>query len=439
MYMKTSEKITAIILISFIIFWSVYIYYNDVDSIGEKEEESYKGIITMWDYPRFNLKTGTKYQWLQDRIRKFENENPGVYIRLEPMEWDEGAQKIEQAMETDELPDIIPLGSDFFIPEHLEPLNDYFEDEELDEFREGTIEAVMYNDTMVGVPFMMTTYVMYLNLDIFREKGVDPPYDGNWTYEEFIEKAEELTYDSDNDGLIDHFGFMSYIKPNYYNLWGIILSDGAKIYDYKKDCYCFYGDEAISGLNKIVKLKTEYKVVPDYFGIIDENESWDMFINQKNVAIYPEGSWALRVLNNMKKNGKGFNYGVANYPVSNSREPVSLSSGVGAYSILKQDDPKKRDMCIKFLKFIINDENQNSLEDLGVFAKNKAIDDMYKDDNNMKKIEESLDYVQIVPRNENWNKIDDIIQYQIKLAIIGEKSSEEAIEDAQKQVEQLTN
>ena len=441
---KAVRAIMSIILTIFIIAWPFYVFVIKPiqnSHIEKKEEVQWRGIIKLWDFPRLDVKTGSRYGWMQEKIKQFERQNPGVYIELTPIDWKKGPIKLEVALETGNVPDIAPIGTDFIYMNDsvLEPLEKYFTEEEKREFKYQALSAVTYDKHMWGVPFMMTTYVMYLNVDMFRQNGVDLPLDGNWTYEDFVEKMQKLTLDTDNDGKIDQYGFTSFIKPNYYNLWGIILSDGAKIIDEQKMKYVFSGEKAISGVNKVVDLKYKYKVTPDDFGISDENQSWDMFYNKKNVAVYATGSWATRVLEEQLLSGEGFEYAIANYPIGESRLPVSLNNSVGAFGIFKQQDEKKLDMCVKFLKFLTQEKYQKDLERLGVFPAKSNIEDMYLNNPKMKRIEDCLSYTTMVPKHIKWKDIDRILQNQIMLAIIGEKTTEEAIDEAKNQINQIIN
>lgn len=438
MSMRKGEEIVAMLLIAFIVFWSFYIHFNDPDSLTEEPEERYTGIIKIWDYPRLDVGTGSRYSWIQERIREFEKKNPGVYIDFTPLDWESGPEKIEEAIKSNDKPDIVPISFNFPWIDDLEVLNEFLEKEELDDFKFETLKPVTYNENIIGLPFAMTTYTMYLNLDLFNERGVSPPLDGNWTYEEFVEKLEELTFDSDNDGIKDHFGFNSFIEPNYYNLWGIILSDGAEIIDFKKNKYKFYGDSAIKGVQRVVDLKYKYKVTPDNFGSLSEKECWDMFIKDKKIAVYPTGSWAVKVLEDLQNKGEGFNFDIANYPLGDEKLPMALSDGVASFGVFKQEDKKKVETCVKFLKFLSDESSQKTLEELGVFTVKKGIKDMYKDNPKMKRIEETLYYTQVVPRDENWKSIDIILQDEIKKAVLNKKTSKEAIEEAKRRVENLT-
>jgi len=320
----------------------------------------------------------------------------------------------------------------------LEPLDEYFTKDEVKEFKYLARSAVMKDERIWGVPFMMTTYSMFLNTDMFRQRGVDLPLDGNWTFEEFVEKMKALTWDDNGDGKLDYFGFVAPIKPDFYNLWGIILSDGAEIVNERGE-YAFYGEKAVSGLQKAVDLKHKESVTPEEFGLYDENEAWNLFFNQRKVAAYPTGSWAAKTLQDKYQSGEGFEYVVANYPIGDRRLPISLNNAVSAYGIFKQEDKAKLDMCVKFLKFITKDNYQKELERLGVFPVKSTVEDIYINNSNMKKIEDCLSYTIPLPKHREWNEIDRVLQNQIRLAIIGDKTAEEAIEEAKRQVMQLNN
>lgn len=431
-------EIIAMMLIAFFIFWSIYIHYNDVESLTEKDDKKYTGVIKLWDYPRLNVETGSRYSWIQQKIKSFEKKNPGVYIDFTPLDWESGPYIINQAIESGDKPDIVPISHDFYNFDKLHPLDEYFTDKELDRFKFETVKSVTNDGSMMGVPFAITTYTMYLNLDLFNERGISPPIDGNWTYEEFVESMSGLTFDSDEDGINDHFGFISFIEPNYYNLWGIILSDGANIIDDKSGKFVFKGESAVTGLQKVVDLKYKYGVTPEYFGIIGERECWDMFSKEKKVAVYPTGAWAVKVLRKLQDEGNGFNFDVANFPIGDVKFPVTLSNGIAAFGVFQDEDIKKMEMCVEFLKYLTEDSTQRTLEQLGMFTVKKGIDDMYITEPMMKKIENTIYYTKVVPRDSSWKDIDIIIQEEVRNAILGEKTPKSAILDGVKRVELLT-
>ncbi len=431
------RKIISFILLGFILIWTYNLFINNFIVLEEVEEEPYKGIIEIWDIP-WAIK-GNNYGWLQERIRNFERRNPGVYIELTQIDEDSLNSKIKNNNTLEDMPDIIPVNSSFFNSNILEPLDEYFSKEELERFKHHILKSTTCNDSLVAIPIGIDTNIMYINLDKFHERGISPPLNGNWTYEEFVNILNQLTYDSDEDGIIDEYGFIASIGAKDYNIWGIILSDGGELINPKRVEYNFYGEKAIKGLEKVINLKDKYKVVPDYFGIISEKDAWEMFYKDQKAAITISGAWASNFLEQLYSSGEGFNFDIVNYPMGYKDLPVALSNDIVSYGIVKKGDPKKTKICVKFLKYLTNESNQKSLEKIGLFTVKRGIKDMYTENIRMKKIEESLPYTEYIPFVDNWTEIDAIVQEEIRKAILGEKASYEAIEDAKIEIDKLKN
>lgn len=428
----------CLILCGFIILGPIYFIENKNKDMGLPQEKSstFKGIITLWDYPVVDTTNGTRYGWIMDKIKKFEMENPGVYIELKPLDFKKGPIELETAIMTKTFPDIAPVGNDYSVisQDYLEPLDQYFTEEEIEDYKMGALRSVRYNNKIWGVPWMMTTYTMFLNLDLFHERGVTPPEDGNWSYEEFLETLQALTHDKDGDGTNDYYGFHSFIGLNDYNTWGIMLSDGAEIFSSDGSTYLFNDERAISGLKRLTELKLKYNVTPESFGENSEQEAWNLFSQEKKVAVYPTGTWAINALNELRLQGKGFEFGVANYPIGAKGIPVSMAKVTSAYGIFKQDNPEKTKTCMEFLKFITKEEFQKDMSKLGVFPVKKSAGEIYGNDPIMGLIEKSINYTYGIPATRHWLTIDGLLQSQIRQVLLGDKTEEQALEDAEMKI-----
>lgn len=442
---KLKKRIVGImiylLLFSFIIIGPYYFIKKHPKTVDYNEIENqteWTGVITFWDFPRLDKKTNTNYKWIYEKIGAFEKANPGVYIDFQPLDWEKGRIKLDTAINMGDAPDIVPISNDSSIlsQEVLVPLNSYLTVEEIESFRENAIEAITYKQNIWGIPWMMTNYTMILNLDLFREREVEPPIDGDWSYEEFVAKLQQLTYDSKGRETMDHFGFNSFIQSGYYNIWGILLSDGAKIFD-KNLQYAFYGDKALKGVEKIIDLKQKYGVTPSDFGENTSNVAWTSFYRDKKVGVYPVGTWALNVLDNLQDQGVGFEYTIAKYPYGQLGVPISISSGIGAYGVTKQKDEKKLKLCIAFLKFLADDKYQEELHRLGVFPVKKAVGNIYEGNPLMTSIYNDLDKTTIIPLHPYWREIDTILQNEIRLGVLGKKTSKEVLDDAKSQIDVL--
>ncbi len=440
---KTFKVFLCLILTFFIVMGPYYLVIyrpSDGDYNKEKDEIQWQGVISFWDYPRLDQKTGTKFGWMYEKIRAFEKANPGVYIDFTPLTWEKGPIKVNTATKLGGLPDIVPIGSEYSIMSRdvLQPLDQYLTRDEITDFRENAIKSVTYDEKIYGVPWMMTTYTMVLNLDLFSQKGIEPPENGIWTYDEFVEKMKSLTFDSKGNKKIDHYGFNSFIEPGYYNTWGILLSDGAQVFNDKKE-YSFNDSRALSGVKKLIDLKLEYGVVHPDFGVNNSNKSWTNFYKDKNIAVYPTGTWAFNVLDGLQKEGTGFNYGIAKFPSGDLGKSITLSNMIGSYGMTKQEDVEKSEMIVKFLKFLVNDSNQKELTRLGVFPTRKSIGNIYEDNSNMSAVYGELQNADIVFDHPHWKEIDEILQREIQQGVIGNKTPEEVLKDAEEKINILLN
>lgn len=405
----------------------------------EHKKTEWTGVITIWDYPRLDIRNGTRFSWIKGKIRQFEKNNPGVYIELKALDWKDGPTFLKAAAKTGANPDIAAVGSDFFYISggYLEELDKYITLEDRADFIGSILDTAIYKGKLYGVPWMLTGYTMLLNTDRFNEKNISPPENGEWTYEQFVEALKQLTYDTNGKGGPDVFGFNSFIEPGYYNTFGLIMSDGAQILDEATGKYTFNTPEALSGLTKLCDLKHKYKVAHPGFGTMDENQAWSTFLKGET-AVYIGGSWAVPLLRNSQGNS-GINFTVAKYPVGKSDVPLSISSTTCSYAVFKQKDENKRKVCADFIKFITSSEAQEELLNFGYFPVRKSGKHLYENDKEMYTIQQSLYFAEHLPKVENWSEIDLILQTKIKEAIMGNLSPEQALKDAERLIEGVLN
>jgi multiple sugar transport system substrate-binding protein len=282
------------------------------------------------------------------------------------------------------------------------------------------------------MPWMMTGYTLLLNTQLFNEKNVPLPQNGNWTYEQFVESLKQLTYDTNRRKGPDVFGFNSYIQPGSYNLYPFIMSDGAQIVNSIWDSYEFYGPHALSGLKRLWQLKHTYNVTPPEFGQMTPSQAWATFVNGK-VAVYTAEAWTIPYLRNHSSGS--FEFAVANYPSGKEERPAGIGARFCSFAVFKQKDESKRQMCAEFVKFLTAADDQEELKKYGYFPVRRSGQDIYLNDKEMSFVQKSLDYAGPIPRIKNWEQVDLILQSRIKAAINGELTPEKAVEEAKELVQ----
>ncbi|MGI5857745.1 MAG: sugar ABC transporter substrate-binding protein [Tepidanaerobacteraceae bacterium] len=411
--------------------------HNGKKKTKEGSEETWQGVITVWDFPRWPDKNGNRFGWIEKKIKEFEEAHPGVFVHLRPLKWEYGLIELRAAAAAGTYPDIAPVASgyDFIYEGYLEPVDEYFSPNELERYESRAIDAVTYRGRIYGFPWFMTTYGLFINKEIFKAKNVTIPKSGSWAYDEFVSALQKVTHDSSKSEKIDHYGFNLYLSPGSYQVWGFLTMDGAKIFD-EQDNFVLNSQEGISALTKLTDLEAKYKVVPTKeFGVLEETKVWGDFCEKQKIAVYPAGPWAIKILNDRYKTGKGFEFDLMPYPKGEGiPSAIALVSG---YAIFKQKDEKKKALCAEFLKYITSENEQQALAEYGVFSVYTQVLEEIQDNPLIGKMKDILDTAEILPKVKNWNKHDEAITAQIRLALLSQKSPSQALKDAAKAVEAI--
>ena len=148
---------------------------------------------------------------VEDALARFEAGHPGIRVRrVNPGDAASFYTKLQTMLVAGDPPDVFYVGAErlanFVSLGLLAPLDAFVAAEEsrddddaldLDEFFPATVEAFRFDGSRVGggplygIPKDFTTVGFYLNLDLFRRAGVEPPPD-DWTWEDFIAIARRL-------------------------------------------------------------------------------------------------------------------------------------------------------------------------------------------------------------------------------------------------------
>lgn len=425
---------------------------SDDEDGANGEDGEWTGTITIWDGPRWAQAgdtsgedgEGNKYFWIEEKIEEFEAEHPGVEIELVQVPWAELPDKLGVNIAGGSWPDIAPVdisGSAVSI-DHIEqgviePLDDYFTEEELADFYDNALEAYTYDGKLYGIPNSLTVHAMLLNLDLFEEAGVDPPENGQWTWEEFVDAAESLTFDRDGDGEIDVYGFSTYILPGYYEAWPFFYINGGQPLSDDLTEFTFDSPEAIEAIQALADLKLEKDAAPTSMGGADVGGTFQAWASeeQRTVAMEPWATWAIT----SAQTDYPTNFMVAEYPTGSTEEPVTIG-GVGGWTMFQQESEAKKDVVAEFMKYISDTDEQFLMsQEYGIFpARISAAEmDPFADNPEMARAQEMSEHVVMLPRHPEWKKIDEIIQRELQLVFNGEKTAEEAMATAKPEVEAL--
>ena len=287
---------------------------------------------------------------LQAVVEKFEAENKDIKIKLELAPFSQLMETIEIKMgskskDVDLLFVDTPLTMNYVLRGFLEPLDDLMDINPSEVWADSAVDAVTFENELVAAPLNSSSQVMYLNKDIFEEKGVEiPKEDERLTWEEVVELAKQLTYDSTGDGQTDVFGFSFDQIDRAYQL--LALSDSKGVEMISDDGLTANGytnsKESVEAYEFYYDLYNTHKISPK----IDREEAIDYFISGK-IAMYVGANHNLPKLED-----SDLNYGVSLHPYFEG-EKVATPTGAWNAGISKYSENKEE--AARFLEYLTTD------------------------------------------------------------------------------------
>src|SRR3989441_1200582 len=214
-------------------------------------------------------------------------------------------------------------------------------DAERRDFNPSALQATTYKGKVVAYPLWIVPWFEYINLDLFKEAGVTPPQDGNWTYDEFLAAAKKLTFKRAN-------GKQAYGFAHANDEFAFMLIDGGRPYDKDVKTWTFNSADAVSGLEKGVALE-QAKVMPPDFLTLNPNDSQARFLSG-DIAILQRPSAMINVLNADKNWEFGKNWDIANFPKAKGDQ--TAWGGVGFIAVREQQDADKKGAAHQFAKYL---------------------------------------------------------------------------------------
>lgn len=382
--------------------------------------------VYVWDFPAWSV-DGDNYAWIKSMMREYSANHPGVSFKLTEIPWAGGDKKLDLAVASRNWPDITrgPLKAHYVVQGVLVAIDEYINE---DDYYEPALKGATFNGKIYGFPFYMTTKVVMINREIFKERGVRiPTFEDPWTFEEFAQALEKLTYDKDGDGKIDIYGFAaSAMPPDNAHLWPFLLANGGKIIEEENgNLRCVVNTpenaEILRYLAGIFK-----KYAPPYMAAYGDADAYNIFKSGR-AAVYISGTWAIPPIRRA-----GIDIDVVPFPVKKKGDRFWSFGDVSSYQIFIQKDPKKLSVLIDFAKTITSVEQQKKLVEYGQFPTLKSVGNIYEGDEAMTKAAIISQYNFIFPPHPAKDKAIEKISQQIQLALLERISPEDALKNAEK-------
>jgi multiple sugar transport system substrate-binding protein len=357
----------------------------------------------------------------------FTKANPDIKVETTGYTGDQaGFTKLTQAVQGGGAVDMFRLPSDLLpllVQDNLvAPIDDYLTADDKADIYPSLLETVRVKGKAYSWPLWVPPVGMYMNLDVFKEKGVTPPT-GPLTYEQFVDIAKQLTFTRANGDKV--YGYSGGIDPGLVNTWPFIIGDGALPIAPDNTKYTWNTPDGYSGLKKLVDLALVHKVTPPDFGSVTVADLATAF-TKGLLAMYsePSGSSAGYRASNL-------NFDVRAMPIGKTSRPVT-AGGIGLISVAALTDKTKLTAAMDLGRYLTSAQVNT---DVPGFYLAPGARKSVKVADPIDKFTPLVDSCYITPIIAEWPQIRTIIHPYIQNAVFGKTSVEDAMNGPQKEID----
>lgn len=182
----------------------------------QPNQETVEVTMITWESAAMNEK-------IMASMKKFEEENPGIKVKLIPTPLDNYGVKINGMITAKQAPDIFMTGNDMLLDNGAKGLlfdwtaHAAADQEFMNGFYSGVVDSWHLDNKLIGLPGLLNTYSIFYNKKAFRDAGLPEPKIG-WTYDEFFMAMKEL---SGKQGGSQQFGYYASPDPFHMSLYSV--------------------------------------------------------------------------------------------------------------------------------------------------------------------------------------------------------------------------
>lgn len=283
---------------------------------------------------------------LKPLLDDFEKENPKIKVDFMhiPQNY---FQKIHLLIASNTAPDVIFINNQY-LPVYanancLEDLTLYGGIFQFEKFFDKSIEALTYNGKIYAIPRDISTLVIFYNKDIFDKYGVNYPKK-NWTYDEFLATAKNLTRPN------EVFGISFEEEPLFYLPY--LMSFGLKGVPEYED------ETTQKGLKIYADLRNKYHTAPLKTDSASATMA-QMFLQQK-LAMHLSGRW---LVPKYRQDAK-FHWDVTNFPVGSAGSITPAD--VSGWAVTKTSKHKKE--ALKLIQYLSSEKSLRKYTQSGLIV-----------------------------------------------------------------------
>ncbi len=396
------------------------------DEVAEELEEEIVVPVIIKLLHQFNDAESAKFEEI---VADFEKENPNIDLEVERNNEANYYEKLVTTIMGEAAPDIArvepPKAAQYIAAGYATNLEPYISEDFRADFFEGTLQPVLKDGSLYGLPQDVAVLVLFYRTDMFEEAGIAAP---PATWDELVTVAQELTKKPDIYGIGLFGGWGSF--EFYPWFW----QAGAEMFEEKdgKLVPAFNSEAGVEALQFWVDLIYKHKVMPEGSSTYTEDDVKGGFF-AKNIAMFTSGPWTIAGLKeNTDIEGKW-----AMDLLPKGEKEASVLGGMH-FVVMEQSEYKEE--AVKFLDYFMQDSIQvDWAKSLNLLPIKKSVyqDPFFQNDSLMQLFSKQLEVAKSRPTIPEIGEIDDLFGKAIQSAMIGAQTPKEALDEAAQKAEEI--
>lgn len=277
----------------------------------------------------------------EELVKQFNESQDKIVVDAEYQgSYDELASKTQAAKAANNAPEIfeVEIANMYTMAKGgmIENLSSFVDDQvDIDDFNEGLMHEAYIDDNLYGLPFYRSTPIMYKNISMLKDAGLDPEGPRDW--KEFKEYSEKLR-DKDNS----KYALTYQLDPWFLEAW-VYSSDGF----YAKDGKIGFDQEGTKAPARFLQELADEDLIKIALGEQAGETCRQDFVNQNSAFYFTSTANLTELMPLAKENGfdldVSFVPGNKHYAVPTGGCNIVMISGL---------DKEKQDATWEFLKFM---------------------------------------------------------------------------------------
>lgn len=252
---KWKKKNVILVIVTLVLSVCGWIIYGDKYKYFSMEGNKTVTIGVFSD-SYWEVQNGYSYRILEDAIRIFEEEHPGVKVTYTSgIIKEDYAEWLSGQLLSGNGPDVFMVLGDSFnnfaetgVLRELKTFMDKDDGFNEKAYYSSAFASGKYGDTQYALPYECAPKLMFVNKTILEKERIEIPGD-DWTWDDLYEICAKVTKDTNGDGTTDQFGIVGYTWEEAFE------SNGVSIFNQSGTEAYLTGKEVGEALRFLIKMK----------------------------------------------------------------------------------------------------------------------------------------------------------------------------------------